>query len=268
VRKREDLENMYKSGETQSGGMYSEDNQLPFNVEDVKFRGFENDMIKMEETSRHKTVSRFKRYEKAVEKEPVELGLSKLHTSMRKFSGGALNVFDVKRKSKSIKELRRVETLKNQDYLMSSLDEFFSVMDDVPAAASSQNVEPEYEKENYRTIKMISRVDMPKKKSGADISLDKAFGNKTEQKSDDQLKIISNYDIDENRSIYLVKVDGKSAIVAKSGENIFVLKRFNSSVDAPLQVRHDKDNTYIVKTSDFKSLVEVNNDRAGVLVEL
>ena len=47
-----------------------------------------------------------------------------------------------------------------------------------------------------------------------------------------------------------------------------MLKRFDKNVTSPIQVRHDKDNVYMVKAGDFKSLVEVNEDKMGVLIEL
>ena len=38
--------------------------------------------------------------------------------------------------------------------------------------------------------------------------------------------------------------------------------------EKPVQVRHDNANVYMVKAGGFKSLVEVNEDKMGVLIEL
>ena len=266
-KKRENLEDMYKTGEDTSGKLYSEDEKLPLIADDIKIKGFENNSIDMKQTDRHKSKSRFTRYEKAQEKAPVELGLSKLNRNMRKFADGNLNVFDVKRKSKSIRELKRVEDLKNQDYLMSSLDEFFSVMDEEPVKQNPV-VEPEYEHENYRTIRMISRVNIPKNNAKSGINLDKAFHSEQPAVESSGLNVTSSYDIDENRGFYLVNVDGKSAIIAKSGENFHILKQFDSVIEKSLQVREDRKDVYIVKTDGFKSLVELSDTKVGVLVEL
>ena len=50
------------------------------------------------------------------------------------------------------------------------------------------------------------------------------------------------------------------------GEEVFVLKKFDDLANKRLQVRHDKDDIYMVRTDDFKSLVDANN--MGVLIEL
>jgi hypothetical protein len=271
VNKRNSLENMYQVTDSQSGGLYSEDSQIPLSIEDIKFKGFGDDAIELKQTDRNKTTSRFKRYEKMQEIEPAELGLSKLNKNMRKFSDGNLNVFDVKRKTKSIRELKRIEDLKAQDYVMSSLDEFFSVMDDT-AEKVSQVSEPQYENENYRTIKMISRVNMPQKSIETHgINLDKAFGKATSGSVEDNekgLDVTSSYDLDSNHSFYMVNFDGKSALIAKCNDEINVIKQFDSIVSAPIQVRQDRPNVYMVRTEGFKSMVEINGDKAGVLVEL
>ena len=47
-----------------------------------------------------------------------------------------------------------------------------------------------------------------------------------------------------------------------------VKKKFDKNVTNPIQVRHDNANVYMVKAGDFKSLVEVDKDKMGVLIEL
>lgn len=52
-----------------------------------------------------------------------------------------------------------------------------------------------------------------------------ALRNETRENNLSGLIIKSGYDIDKDRGFYLVSLDGKSAIIGKSGEEIFVLKK-------------------------------------------
>ena len=72
--------------------------------------------------------------------------------------------------------------------------------------------------------------------------------------------------IDEDRGFYIVNLDGTSALVGRIREDVVVLKKFDDTSERKLQVRHDKDTIYMVKTEGFKSLIDANN--MGVLVEL
>ena len=82
------------------------------------------------------------------------------------------------------------------------------------------------------------------------------------------LIVKSGYNIDQNKGFYIVNLDGKSALIGKVNDEVFVLKKFDKNVTNPIQVRHDNANVYMVKAGDFKSLVEVNTDKMGVLIEL
>ncbi|MBO5434235.1 hypothetical protein J6A31_00235 [bacterium] len=92
--------------------------------------------------------------------------------------------------------------------------------------------------------------------------------NETKQDYMDGLIIKSGYNIDNERGFYLVSMDGKSAVIGRIGEEIYVLKKFDRNVNKPLQVRMDNPNVYMVKADDFKSLVEVRKEDMGVLIEL
>jgi len=78
----------------------------------------------------------------------------------------------------------------------------------------------------------------------------------------------SGYKIDSNKGFYIVNKDGKNKLVGKVNDKVFVLKDFDRNISNPIQVRHDNANVYMVKTDGFKSLVEVDNDKMGVLIEL
>jgi hypothetical protein len=92
--------------------------------------------------------------------------------------------------------------------------------------------------------------------------------NHTNSASDGSVTVKSGYDIDAHSGFYIVDHDETNALIGKINDEIFVLKKFDKPVDEPIQVRRDKDNVYMVKTRGFKSLIEVDNDKMGVLVEL
>ena len=78
----------------------------------------------------------------------------------------------------------------------------------------------------------------------------------------------SGYKIDSDKGFYIVNKDGQNKLVGKVNDKVIVLKNFDKNVANPIQVRHDNANVYMVKAGDFKSLVEVNDENMGVLIEL
>ncbi len=88
------------------------------------------------------------------------------------------------------------------------------------------------------------------------------------EKYKNELKIKSVFKIDKDKGFYLISKDGKNTLVGKVKDDISVIKRFARDEETPIQIRQDKDNVYMVKAGDFKSLVEVNDDKMGVLIEL
>ena len=81
------------------------------------------------------------------------------------------------------------------------------------------------------------------------------------------LVIKTGYNIDENRGFYIANVDGMNTLIGRINNETFVLKTFDKNVDN-LQVRYDNENVYVVKAGDFKALVDVSEDKMGVLIEL
>lgn len=82
------------------------------------------------------------------------------------------------------------------------------------------------------------------------------------------LTVKSTFDIDQNRSFYLVNREGHNSLVGKVNDEIFVLKNLPTDKADSLQVRKDEENVYMVKAGDYKSLVEVDDEKMGVLIEL
>ena len=155
---------------------------------------------------------------------------------------------------------------KEQNYIMSSIDEYFALLDKEQSrkvtnpngnlsnrvAASLASVKPSISINNQSMP--TRRVSNPMEKKPANNHLN-------------GLIVKAGYNIDENRGFYLVNLDGVSALVGRVNEEIFVLKKFSSNVDK-LQVRLDSENVYMVKAGSFKSLVDVDENKMGVLIEL
>lgn len=190
----------------------------------IKFKAFEN-TTSMDMTRRG-IKSRFKKYEVELpaNETNTELGKSSLHTNPRNLKDANLKVSDVDEK--------RIK-YEPKEYIMSSVDEYFSLID----------------KEE------TSKISNPITASKEGILFD------------DNLIVNSRFDIDTDRGFYMINKDGQNMLVGKVKDEVSVLKNFGTQT-SPLQVRHDSANVYMVKADGFKSLVEVNEDKMGVLIEL
>ena len=225
----------------------SEDNVIQ---NTIKFKAFDNHKPSLQTTDRNKAKSRFKKYEVEIplhEQKTVELGTSPLHTNPRSLKDANLNIADVDKK--------RIK-YKPTNYIMSSVDEYFSLLD------KEQPVVPTMEKQQTASPQM--------RKTGSPIQTNPISKLRNETKSSylNSLIIKSGFNIDDKKGFYMVNLDGKSALIGKVNDEITVLKKYDKVVDTPVQVRHDNANVYMVKAENFKSLVEVNDDKMGVLIEL
>ena len=84
----------------------------------------------------------------------------------------------------------------------------------------------------------------------------------------DGLIVKSGFNIDSNKGFYVVNVDGTSALVGRVKDEVFVLKKFDNNIEKPLQVRRDQPNVFMVKADGYRSLVKVDEEKMGVLVEM
>lgn len=82
----------------------------------------------------------------------------------------------------------------------------------------------------------------------------------------------SQFSIDEDKGFYLVDFEDTTALVGHIDEEIFVIKRFDKKIDAPLQARLDQKNgsstNYMTKVGSFRALVEVTPKNMNLLIEL
>ncbi len=154
---------------------------------------------------------------------------------------------------------------------MSSVDEFFSILDREDAARAV------YKKATNPLASGLSKIKLPGQgqvmATATGVNKAKKSMPKTAKVAHvtnpvDEIAVKSAYDINEDSGFYIVNHEGTQALIGKINEEIFVLKKFDAPVDGELQVRRDKDNVYMVKAPGFKSLVEVNGSKMGVLVEL
>lgn len=234
----------------------------------IKFKAFDSRKTSLNITSRDKIKSRFKKYEKEIplhEQKNIELGESLLHSNRRSLKDANLKVEDVENRGIKMK-------FKPSEYIMSSIDEFFSIVD---KEKSVKEIKQNITTNPINNNKPIPKFDIPlPKKEETVLSNTKQTNPITKLHNDTKSSYInglivkSGFNIDDNKGFYIVNLDGKSALIGKVNDEVFVLKKFDKNVTSPIQVRHDNANVYMVKAEGFKSLVEVNNDKMGVLIEL
>lgn len=240
----------------------SEDNAINESIKPIKLKAFaEKDTL--EETRRNKRI-KHRRIQIELPKEGphVNLGYSQLHTNPRMFKNANLSVSDLIATNNRLLNKPEFKEDKN-DYEVISVDEYFNLIDNDKSKVTS----------SLSDVVANSLANMkpslaPKMKS-QNIT-NPITKNQNETKADylSGLIVKSGFNIDANRGFYLVSLDGKSAVVGRIDEEVFVLKKFDRNIDKPLQVRMDNPNVYMVKADDFKSLVEVSKDNMGVLIEL
>lgn len=226
----------------------------------VRLKAFAEKMA-LEETQRNKRV-KHRRVQLELPKEAphVNLGYSQLHSNPRSFKDANLSVSDLIAKSDRLLNKKTELKTETNDYDMITVDEYFNIINDDKSKVTSSLSEVVAE-----GLANMRKAPAPKKAATNPIE---ALRNETRENNLSGLIIKSGYDIDKDRGFYLVSLDGKSAIIGKSGEEIFVLKKFDRNIVKPLQVRMDNPNVYMVKADNFKSLVEVQKDKMGVLIEL
>jgi len=149
---------------------------------------------------------------------------------------------------------------------MSSIDEYFALLDKEQSKKVS-NPNRDLSKKVAASLASV-KPSMNIKKTVTPKHISNPIAQRRENaKSLNGLIVKAGYDIDENRGFYVVNLDGVTALVGRINEEIFILKKFDKSVDS-LQVRLDSENVYMVKAGDFKSLVDVDKNQMGVLIEL
>jgi hypothetical protein len=147
----------------------------------------------------------------------------------------------------------------NENYLVSSLGEYMSILD----------------AEEERKSKMTLTEALSQVRPEPDVTSKSGITNPISRSDERPLRALhgglvvkSGYNIDSERGIYLVNVDGVSALIGRIKGNTFMLKKFDKVIDKQLQVRPENDHVYIVKAGSYKCLVDVASDRMGTLIEI
>ena len=196
----------------------------------------------------------------------VTLKNTGLTMSQRNIGGHGFSISDLVRtgrrflpKQKVSDEMKEIQ----EQYLLSSVEEYLNLVDkENEAVTPVQNSAVTEEITNL--LPKRSRTDM----MSVTNPMQKKTPFKKPQASDFNISIKSKYDIDNDKSIYMVESDGISALIGKIGENVYVLKKFDKIVNKPLQVRLDYGSVYIVRVGNFKCLVDVAEDKMGTLLEI
>lgn len=216
----------------------SEDNAIN---QTIKLKAFDHGTTSLKMTSRNRR-SRFKKYENEIplhEQRTIELDESPLFANKRSLKGANLKVSDV--------DTRRI-TYEPKEYIMSSVDEYLNILDSEEKVSQNVEIAPIPETQKNTVSNPISKSRNNEYFKGTIVK--------------------SSFKIGDDKGIYLVNKNGKNSLVGKVNDKVFVLKKFDGNITNPIQVRHDNANVYMVKAGGFKSLVEVNDDKMGVLIEL
>ena len=251
-------------------GVHSEDDTIMNKFSDIKLKSFAKS-VNLKQT--HRTLldedDKQTRNKSFKEGRFVKLKNSSLSVNKRKSASSQLEVSDVMDSGRKYLTNNNNGEMKmdkqNGNYLLSSLDEYLSILDSedtkqtTAVAESLSKVRPETNVMSRSGItNPISRGSNPMTKS-----------NKSEHSHYmNGLIVKSGYNIDSEKGFYLVNMDGVSALVGRIKDDIFILKKFNYVVDKPLQVRQDYGSVYIVKAGGFKCLVDVAKDKMGTLIEI
>ncbi len=109
--------------------------------------------------------------------------------------------------------------------------------------------------------------------STENIPTDKAkisFAPSPQTQEDEIIK--SEYAIDDEKLLYLVDFEEATALVGRIEDEIFVLKKFEEKINAPIQARLNErkgnSTNYMTKIGSFKAIVQVTPEKMDLLIEL
>ncbi len=243
-----------------SNKVQSEDDAISSAMSGIKLKSFAKN-INLKETSRNTSLKN-RKTNPLKEGPHVALKNSALSMSRRKSASSKFNIADLVRSGSKFlkKENREIKIAPQEEqYIVSSLNEYLNIID-------NDNYTTAMNEQISNMVPTRSRSDMMNVTNPMEKVL--PFKNKPETSTVNGLTVKSRYDIDSDRSLYMVDLDGISALVGKVGEEIFVLKKFDKVINKPLQVRPDYGNVYIVRVGSFKCLVDVAEDKMGTLLEI
>lgn len=246
-----------KEPEEVTNEVKSEDDTIISKISDVKLKSFSKP-VSLKGTDRN-LLSDNKKTKHYREGQFVKLKDSPLSVSRRHSASSEINASDlINTGSKYLMNNGEMKmTREKENYLLSSLDEYLSILDS--EGTSSRNVSV------ADSLAQIRPNSEPMSRSGMTNPISRS---KSANSYMNGLIVKSGYNIDSEKGFYLVNMDGVSAIVGRIKDSTYVLKKFDRVMDQPLQVRQDDANVYIVKVGRYKCLVDVSKDKMGTLIEI
>lgn len=246
--------------------VHSEDDTIMNKFSDIKLKSFAKP-VNLKQTHRtlldeeDKKQTRNKSFK---EGRFVKLKNSPLNVNKRKSASSQLNVSDVMDSGRKYLTNYNGEMKmdkQNENYLLSSLDEYLSILDSEDTKQTSTVAESLSRVRPETNVMSRSGITNPISKGSNPMA-------KSNTHYMNGLIVKSGYNIDSEKGFYLVNMDGVSALVGRIKDDIFILKKFDHVVDKQLQVRQDYGTVYIVKVGGFKCLVDVAKDKMGTLIEI
>lgn len=244
-----------------------EDKVIMDKISDIKLKSFSKPLT-LKETHRtladeEKKISRNKSYK---EGRFVKLKNSPLSVNRRKSTASNLEVTDLidtgsKYLTNSTNNGEMKMNKENEDYLLTSLNEYLSILD-------TEAERKETTAGSLAQLKPSSAQAMTR--SGVTNPITRSFNKTTPRPMPymNGLIVKSGYNIDSEKGFYVVNIDGVSALVGRIKDSIFILKKFDGVIDKPIQVRPDDGSVYIVRVGKYKCLVDVSKDKMGTLIEI
>lgn len=250
-------------------GVRSEDDSIMNTFSDIKLKSFAKSGT-LKQTNRSLLEDEDKRQlrnKSLKEGRFVKLKNSPLNVNRRKSASSEVgNIMNTENSYLSNNGEMKMDR-QNENYSLSSLNEYLSLLDSEDAKTPSSAVVAE-------TLSHVKSSSGITNKSGVTNPISRGANPMAKSKSQEPtpymngLIVKSGYNIDAEKGFYLVNMDGVSALVGRIKDDIFILKKFNYVVDKPLQVRQDYGSVYIVKAGGFKCLVDVAKDKMGTLIEI
>lgn len=251
----------------------SEDDKIISTLKDIKLKTFaktptlketHRSLLEEEEKNKKQTQKHYK------ESRFVKLKNSPLSVNRRKFTNPISEVSNIAQSESKYLTNNNGEMEMDEKYLQSSLNEYLSILD---TEETRRTMTMPMQKSSVANSLSQIRKSEAMSRSGITNPISRATNPMLRQAPQQSnymngLIVKSGYNIDSEKGIYLVNLDGVSALVGKINDNVFILKKFDYVLEGPLQVRLDHKNVYIVKVDGYKCLVDVAKDKMGTLIEL
>ena len=184
----------------------------------------------------------------------VSLTNSLLYKNSRKSPTSTLSVADLISKSENKKAANAAP---NKSYSTISVDEFLE-----SGYKSTASFEV--------SSRVASRLEKLSASKRPRVIKDKGVVPQHKPEPYTSRKVRSAFNIDKNRGFYVVDDrDGNSSLIGVVKDNVTVIKNFGKIHDTSLKViNQDEKNVYMLRANGERYLVEANNDKVGVLLEL